>query len=206
VKGHMTRVSIAELCKQVAISPEKYIILRNDAAKLRSTILQNYTLKGNVIVLDFLGIESITGSVIDEIILNEYERCPQRLSAEFLGAYIVTNLTDEVYYSIQNELIARLKKKGKSNEFILYMTDIKPAWAIIPDQKLKPFLEPKLKEVLTLIMTRKELTSTKLASLLEGKEDISIKNARIRLEKLYNFRLIQKTPGEAKEFIYHALF
>ncbi|MCI0617962.1 hypothetical protein L0244_33735, partial [bacterium] len=98
------------------------------------------------------------------------------------------------------------KKKGKSNEFILAMKSTKPTWQIIPDQEPKPFLEPKLKEALALIMSRKELTSTKLASLLEGKEGISIKNARIRLEKLYNSRLVQKMPSEGKEFIYKSLF
>ncbi len=202
----MTRVSIIELSKQVGISPERYIVLRNYAERIRKAISQKYTLKGNVLVLDFEGVEAITGSVIDEIILNEYERNSQQHSVDFLGAYVVTNLSEEVYYSIQNELIARLKKKGKSNEFILAMKSTKPTWQIIPDQEPKPFLEPKLKEALALIMSRKELTSTKLASLLEGKEGISIKNARIRLEKLYNSRLVQKMPSEGKEFIYKSLF
>ena len=97
------------------------------------------------------------------------------------------------------------KKKSKSNEFLLCMDNENSSWHIIPRQDKKPYLEPKLLEALSLLMARKQLTSTDLASLLEDQEDISTKNARLRLEKLFNLRLAKKSKGEGKEFIYSSL-
>ena len=98
------------------------------------------------------------------------------------------------------------KSKLKSNEFLLLMGNDKFAWKLIPDQKEKSFLEPKLKEALSLVMSKKEITSPKLASLLNENEEISVKNARIRLEKLFHFRLVNKLQGIAKEYSYRSLF
>lgn len=202
----MTIIPLIEINKKAGIKPEKFVVVRNDAKKIKQEILKNYVLKGNVLLLDFSGIESITGSFIDESVLKEYEQNQQKNSSDFLGAFAIANPNRDVYESIENELLARMKKKEKTNEFILYKKNSNPSWQIIPERHPKPFLETKLMEALTFLMSKKSLTSTELASLLKHKENITTKNARIRLEKLFNFRLVKKSKGEGKEFVYNSLF
>jgi len=202
----MEQILIHSIAKKLLINPNTLLIFRKNGEDLKQFIFSEYKLEGNILLLNFTGIESITGSVIDEIILKEYENKPQQKSSKFLGAFVVTNLEKEVIESLENEFLARMKRKDKSNEFILYLDEKQKTWRLIPDQDDSPFLEPKLKEVLQIIMEKKKTTSTQLVEILKNKEEISTKNARIRLEKLFNFRLVNKVKGDGKEYIYQSLF
>lgn len=208
MESKLQRIYLREIADECEVKPAGALVYHKYGEKVKKALFNKneYSLYGEVTLLDFTDIEAITSSVINELLVKPFYEFVDQGANKFPGTFILTGLENgEVFAAIESELLARLKRKEMTNEFFLYL-DSDNHWDIIPNSEEKPLLETKLYNTLRLVMKYKQITSTELVVYLKDEEELTVKNARIRLEKLFNHRLVMKEKSEGKEFIYKALF
>ena len=168
------------------------LLEKKASAVIIDYIIKKYFKNSAGIVYDFGGIKHISAFVVDAFIIDKMN---------FFNGIIVQKLSESVRATINAALIYNLKSSNKPDIFLLHKSEY-DSCEVLPHGEHNYYLGNKLFQALLFIMNKKSLTSVELA---HGKK-ITVKNARIRLEKLFKYKLVYKEKFDGKENLYVSFY